>query len=82
VLQVHVFVPGPVPAQVAWGSQPPFPELHESTAVQVIPFPWYPVLHAQLTVPAPVDVQCAVGAQPPLFTAQPFVPTHVIPLPP
>jgi hypothetical protein len=38
-VHVHVFVPGPVDAQTAFGSQPPWRILHESMAVQVIPLP-------------------------------------------
>lgn len=74
-------VPGPELVQVAFGSHPPFLVAQELTAVQVIPLPVYPGLHAQVTVSAPVDVHCAVDAHPPFPTAHPLIPVQVIPLP-
>jgi hypothetical protein len=38
-LHAHVLVPGPVLVHVAFGSQPPWLMLHESTAAQNAPVP-------------------------------------------
>jgi hypothetical protein len=80
VLHVHVLVPGPLSAHVAFESQPP-PLAQASIGVQVVPSPVYPVLHAHETVLAPVEEQRAVVAHPPLFVAQPLIPVQVVPLP-
>ena len=78
---MHEFLPGPVLAQVAFGSQPPWLTLHESMAVQTVPLPEYPVLHAHVLVSAPVDVHLAFGSQPPLLTLQLSIAVHVLPFP-
>jgi hypothetical protein len=51
------------------------------TAVQVVPLPEKPVLHAQLFVPGPVDVQVAFTSQPPLFARHELIEVQVMPDP-
>ncbi len=55
-------------AQIAFGSQPPLPERHSLTSVQVRPSPEYPVAQVQVHEPG-VLVQTPAGAaaQPPKF---------------
>jgi hypothetical protein len=81
VLQVQLFVPGPVLAQAALGSQPPWFVEHEFTAVHTVPLPEYPALHAQLFVPGPVLVQAALGSHPPFAVAQALIAVQVWPSP-
>jgi len=80
-LQVHELVPGPVIAQVAFGSQPPLLVVHGFTGLHVLPSPAYPWLHAQLAVFGPVGVHCAVAAHPPLAVAHALMPVQLMPLP-
>jgi hypothetical protein len=80
-LQVHVFVPGPLIAQVALASQPPLFVVHGLMGVHTPPSPLYPGLQAQVAVFGPVEVHSAVAAQPPLAVAQALIPVQVIPLP-
>jgi hypothetical protein len=78
---VQLFVPGPVLVQMAFGSQPPWPMLHESTAVQVVPVPAYPVWQAHVFVAGPVLVHAALASQPPLFTKQLSIGAQLRPAP-
>ena len=81
MLHAHVLVPGPVLVQVAFGSQPPWLILHESTAAQDAPVPEYPVLQVQVLVPGPVDAQVAFGSQPPRLTLHESIAAQVVPFP-
>jgi hypothetical protein len=78
---VHEFVPGPVLAQTAFGSQPPLLMVHESTAVHVVPFPEYPVSQVHEFVAGPVGLHTALWSQPPLFTRQLSMGVQLLPSP-
>jgi hypothetical protein len=80
-LHVQLLVFGPVLAQVAFGSQPPWLTRQELTWAQVNPLPVYPTLHAQVLVPGPVRLQVALGSHPPLETRHESIGAHVMPLP-
>jgi len=58
-LQVQVLVPGPVLAQLAFGSQPPPVPLQTLMGTQVWPLPEYPVLHVHELAPGPVLAHAA-----------------------
>ena len=78
---MHEFVPGPVLAQIAFGSQPPWSTLHESIAAHTVPLPEYPVWHVHVLVAGPVLVHDALVSQPPLFKRQLSMGAHVLPSP-
>jgi hypothetical protein len=50
-------------------------------AVQVLPFPEYPVLHAQVLAPGPVPAHVAWTSQPPLLVAHESMAVHFVPSP-
>jgi hypothetical protein len=81
VLQVHVLVPGPVDAQVAFVSQPPWLTVHESMAAQDTPVPEYPVLQVHVLVPGPVDTQVAFVSQTPASPPHESIAVQVVPFP-
>jgi hypothetical protein len=80
-LHAHVLVPGPVLVHVAFGSQPPWLMLHESTAAQDAPVPEYPVLQVHVLVPGPVDAQVAFVSQPPWLTVHESMAAQDTPVP-
>jgi hypothetical protein len=80
-LHAHVLVPGPVLVHVAFGSQPPWLMLHESTDAQDAPVPEYPVLQVHVLVPGPVDAQVAFGSQPPWLTVHESMAAQDTPVP-
>jgi len=76
-----VLVPGPVLVQVAFGSQPPWLMVHESTAAQDAPVPEYPVLQVHVLVPGPVEAQVAFVSQPPWLTVHESMAAQDTPVP-
>jgi hypothetical protein len=68
-LHAHVFVPGPVLVQLAFGSQLPWLVAQELAGEQIVPSPMYPDLHVH-TGSTPFALQVAFGSQPPWLTVQ------------